>query len=325
MSKGRGSPSKQATISSFFSQDARPLSPLKPITSGQGSTGRLGAGKRNAPHVSTPIDLTIDSDTEESTCEPATKKRKTGPANSTQPSGTRNASGSHSNSGPGSRRPLTQSTIFPISPPPLSAPPVSSQSRDAVAEKYRFNPGSQDPSAGEPVLDNAEDRIRMERREKAKKILLGGQRVFGAEADVPLFLEESDEEAGDNLTNVNVPEHGDGEGSEDEGRDAKFKDMLAIFEAGTSKGKKKAKNPPQAKGKTPRTTGRSKKVEEIGPSGLPYTPLELQVCIIRMCCFFTCLTYFQVRDLKAKYPGTILMFEVGYKLKFFGDDAPVSS
>ena len=31
----------------------------------------------------------------------------------------------------------------------------------------------------------------------------------------------------------------------------------------------------------------------------------------------------QVLEFKKKYPGTILMIEVGYKYRFFGDDAKV--
>ncbi|KIL68593.1 hypothetical protein M378DRAFT_8640 [Amanita muscaria Koide BX008] len=53
---------------------------------------------------------------------------------------------------------------------------------------------------------------------------------------------------------------------------------------------------------------RTKKRKEIGPSGQPYTPLELQVL-----------------QLKKENPRTVLMIEVGYKYKFFGDDAKVAS
>ncbi|PFH52420.1 hypothetical protein AMATHDRAFT_140149 [Amanita thiersii Skay4041] len=46
---------------------------------------------------------------------------------------------------------------------------------------------------------------------------------------------------------------------------------------------------------------------KVGPSGQPYTPLELQVL-----------------KLKKENPGPILMVEVGYKYKFFGEDAKVA-
>ncbi|KAG7092381.1 hypothetical protein E1B28_008738 [Marasmius oreades] len=52
----------------------------------------------------------------------------------------------------------------------------------------------------------------------------------------------------------------------------------------------------------------TKKPAEIGPSGEPYTPLEKQVL-----------------QLQRDNVGTLLMVEVGYKYKFFGDDAKIAS
>lgn len=37
----------------------------------------------------------------------------------------------------------------------------------------------------------------------------------------------------------------------------------------------------------------------------------------------TILTFLQVLELKKANPGTVLMVEVGYKYKFFGEDAHV--
>ncbi|KAH9180266.1 DNA mismatch repair protein MSH3 [Lactarius sanguifluus] len=51
----------------------------------------------------------------------------------------------------------------------------------------------------------------------------------------------------------------------------------------------------------------SKKQAELGPSDEPYTALELQVL-----------------RLKVKHEGVLLMIEVGYKYKFFGDDAKIA-
>ncbi|KIP07972.1 hypothetical protein PHLGIDRAFT_510551, partial [Phlebiopsis gigantea 11061_1 CR5-6] len=72
------------------------------------------------------------------------------------------------------------------------------------------------------------------------------------------------------------------------------------------KGKKKA----SASSSKSQSTGRgsAKKAVEIGPSGMPYTPLELQVL-----------------ELKRNNPGTLLMFEVGYKMKFYGEDAQLAA
>ncbi|QRW14701.1 DNA mismatch repair protein MutS [Ceratobasidium sp. AG-Ba] len=52
----------------------------------------------------------------------------------------------------------------------------------------------------------------------------------------------------------------------------------------------------------------SKKQDEIGPAGLKYTPLEKQILA-----------------LKEKHADALLMFEVGYKFRFFGEDAQVAS
>ncbi|KAG9120901.1 Mismatch repair protein msh3, partial [Ceratobasidium sp. 392] len=52
----------------------------------------------------------------------------------------------------------------------------------------------------------------------------------------------------------------------------------------------------------------SKQAEEVGPAGLKYTPLEKQILA-----------------LKDKHGDAILLFEVGYKFRFFGEDARVAS
>ncbi|KAJ9099014.1 hypothetical protein QFC20_005771 [Naganishia adeliensis] len=54
--------------------------------------------------------------------------------------------------------------------------------------------------------------------------------------------------------------------------------------------------------------GRGKKKEEVGPSGLSYTPLEKQFM-----------------EIKAANPDVLLLVEVGYKYKFHGDDAKIAS
>ncbi|KAF8610164.1 hypothetical protein BDV93DRAFT_483283 [Ceratobasidium sp. AG-I] len=51
-----------------------------------------------------------------------------------------------------------------------------------------------------------------------------------------------------------------------------------------------------------------KKVEELGPAGLKYTPLEKQILA-----------------LKKEHGDAILLFEVGYKFRFFEEDARVAS
>ncbi|GLB35404.1 putative DNA-binding domain of DNA mismatch repair MUTS family protein [Lyophyllum shimeji] len=80
--------------------------------------------------------------------------------------------------------------------------------------------------------------------------------------------------------------------------DQAFKELSEMF-SNKAKGKGKAVSAPPRKAKKP---------PELGPSGEAYTPLENQI-----------------RQLKAENPGTLLMVEVGYKYKFFGDDAKVAA
>ncbi|KAJ3880958.1 DNA mismatch repair protein MSH3 [Lentinula edodes] len=88
-------------------------------------------------------------------------------------------------------------------------------------------------------------------------------------------------------------------GAIDENRDTDSEpEFWATSNASTSnisKGKQKAKP-------------RAKRPEELGPSGEPWTPLEKQVL-----------------KLKGDNPGTLLMIEVGYKYKFFDEDAKIAA
>ncbi|KAJ7109234.1 muts domain V-domain-containing protein [Mycena epipterygia] len=83
----------------------------------------------------------------------------------------------------------------------------------------------------------------------------------------------------------------------DTDRDRAFEELSELFSSKSGKGKGKNKG-----------VRKPKPVEEIGPSGEPFTPLEKQV--IR---------------LKKDNPSALLMIEVGYKYKFFGDDAKVAA
>ncbi|KAF7968561.1 hypothetical protein HWV62_30097 [Athelia sp. TMB] len=79
-------------------------------------------------------------------------------------------------------------------------------------------------------------------------------------------------------------------GDESDAAFASFKEVLA-----------KSKGTGKAASKLP---ARKKKDEELGPSGKSWTPLEKQIL-----------------QLKKDNPGVLLMVEVGYKIKFFDDDA----
>ncbi|KAJ6546536.1 DNA mismatch repair protein MSH3 [Mycena vulgaris] len=78
--------------------------------------------------------------------------------------------------------------------------------------------------------------------------------------------------------------------------DHAFEELSQFFSGKSGPGKGK---------KAVRTT---KPVEEVGPSGKKYTPLEKQVL-----------------RLKKENPSALLMVEVGYKYVFFGDDAKVAA
>jgi DNA mismatch repair protein MSH3 len=68
-----------------------------------------------------------------------------------------------------------------------------------------------------------------------------------------------------------------------------------------------------------------KKHLELGPSGQSYTPLELQASVAKFRKSSNSLSDFlKVLRLKKDNVGTVLMVEVGYKYKFFGDDAKVN-
>ncbi|KAJ7489851.1 muts domain V-domain-containing protein [Mycena galericulata] len=70
------------------------------------------------------------------------------------------------------------------------------------------------------------------------------------------------------------------------------------------------------RGKSEKVTRKSKAVEEIGPGGETWTPLEKQV---------PHLNARHILRLKKDNPGAVLMVEVGYKFKFFGEDAKVAA
>lgn len=108
-------------------------------------------------------------------------------------------------------------------------------------------------------------------------------------------------------------EHAQGESDSSEAEsEGKFKQLQELFARKTEQRKK---------GKATQEKP-SKKKAELGPSGEPYTALELQVnqFFIRQHQHIHCI---QVVRLKVKHEGILLMIEVGYKYKFFGDDAKV--
>ncbi|KAJ7285697.1 DNA mismatch repair protein MSH3 [Mycena rebaudengoi] len=83
----------------------------------------------------------------------------------------------------------------------------------------------------------------------------------------------------------------------DSDSDHAFQEMTALFASKTGEGNKKSAQ-----------RAKKSKALELGPSGKTYTPLEKQYM-----------------NLKQANPDVLLMVQVGYKYKFFGDDAKVAA
>lgn len=140
----------------------------------------------------------------------------------------------------------------------------------SVVDHYRF--GSRvEPQSFSP----AEERARLNRHERAKRILLSGQNVL----DRQNSEERGEHDAEDDFDPDDEPSQPASptklsaqEAVSDTGD--KFKETMAFFaNSKTRTGRKKA---------TPATAPAraAKKIQEIGPSGRSYTPLELQVHIV---------------------------------------------
>ncbi|KAI9456446.1 DNA mismatch repair protein MSH3 [Russula earlei] len=155
-----------------------------------------------------------------------------------------------------------------------------SQSLCAPASQWRYDPS---PSPEKRPLDPATKG----RRELFAKQLLVDDRAF---------VDTSGASDGHGLPSDHPDGAPDSSGAESDG---KFQQLQELFARKTGQEKKK--------GKVTRERS-SKKQAELGPSGEPYTALELQV-----------------RQLKAEHEGVLLMIEVGYKYRFFGEDAKIAA
>ncbi|EIW60757.1 mismatch repair protein MSH3 [Trametes versicolor FP-101664 SS1] len=226
------------------------------------------AGSKNK-RGNSPIDLTLDSENEE--LAPVRKRQRT-----------------------------TTSTFFSPRRPGASASKsgAAATKSGGHAEQWRFNPSS--PSKSQKVIEDATQR---DAHERAKRILLGSADVFNNTNRSADAAPSSDvEEEAEILA---APAEDDVDDAEQ-----KFGELMEMFSSSSSKGKRKGKGTAKKTGPPVAGPSRSKsqKTEEIGPSGQPYTPFELQV-----------------RELKAKYPGTVLMIQSGYKMLFFDEDAKIAS
>ncbi|KZO95721.1 DNA mismatch repair protein MSH3 [Calocera viscosa TUFC12733] len=179
-----------------------------------------------------------------------------------------------------------------------SKPKTRKQIGKAIVQKWRFKPSqvqAASATSGTALTgtDAAEYRKAQERREILRKKLLGPNNPLTRRSEVEdVTLEQGESPLGDDEETA-APE------DSDEGTPTAAMELRHKFAV-----KGKAPNG-EGKGKT---KGRGKKAVEIGPSGLSFTPLENQI-----------------RDLKMAYPDTLLLVEVGYKYRFFGEDATIAS
>ncbi|KAF4608344.1 Mismatch repair protein msh3 [Pleurotus pulmonarius] len=160
-------------------------------------------------------------------------------------------------------------------------------------ERWRFT-----PSPLKTVTTGDETAVLPEVREAFRRKLLGGGQVGQEPPSTPKASKGKGraQEAQEEFTASPISS---GLGSPPSDRDQAFDELQALFSK-KSKGKKiKAPSIRKVVSKPP---------ERVGPSGQTYTPLEEQIL-----------------KLKADNPGTLLMVEIGYKYKFFGEDAEIAS
>ncbi|KAG8828576.1 Mismatch repair protein msh3 [Serendipita sp. 399] len=155
--------------------------------------------------------------------------------------------------------------------------------------KKKFKYIVDDGSSPLPIRDKGskDETLRRKFKETLKQVL---QTDSGFSSQLDDMSEKNDED-------FDIAEEKD---DDEDDEDQAVSKLHERFSSGVSlKGTTKAKSTGTSKGK---------KKQEIGPSGQAYTPLELQV-----------------KKLKEENEGTLLLFEVGYKYRFFGEDARIAS
>lgn len=188
--------------------------------------------------------------------------------------------------------------------------PSRAESSQRAAEQWRFDPSS--PEKPEPfkVRTPADEATKWKRHEAFKKKLLGDNNPFiRKKSDIHESI--STDESEDHVKDKDVHEP---EASDEDDSDDGFAKLSELFSNKKGKGK--------AKGKTTAKLAKKATLQEVGPSGQVYTPLEQQVSLI---CIPDAglIIPFKILKLKAAHQGILLMVEVGYKYKFFGEDAKV--
>jgi len=180
------------------------------------------------------------------------------------------------------------------------------------AEQWRFVPSSpEEPWSEMKIRSVADEEARKKNHELFKKKLLEENSMF--------IRKKSSREGSEAVIDVDSEYHQEHKASVD--TDGFGNDSDPTFTALHDQFSNKSKD--RGKGKALK-----KKVEDVGPSGQTWTPLEKQVR--RWSCLLFLLSSnamptIKVLKLKKDNPGVLLMVEVGYKLKFFDEDAKVDT
>ncbi|KAJ3987104.1 DNA mismatch repair protein MSH3 [Lentinula detonsa] len=171
--------------------------------------------------------------------------------------------------------------------PRLSKP--SSSKTHNKADQWRYSRAESTLTEGEPQAPSFEKSPNLSKRETLKKkLLLERESSFFIRGRSSANLQVSSPDLTKNI----------GEDTHSDSSEPEFWETTGASTNKTSKGKQKAAP----------VKSRAKRGEDLGPSGEPWTPLEKQVA-----------------KLKHDNPGTLLMIEVGYKYKFFDEDAKIAA
>ncbi|KAK0199209.1 muts domain V-domain-containing protein [Desarmillaria ectypa] len=167
----------------------------------------------------------------------------------------------------------------------FSKPQVRVPTKEAKI-KWQYTPLNTETASAKPQTEREID-AKKKRQEAFRKKLLADDHHFSRRASI------TREPVEDEVEELSGAESDDG-----------FKALTEMFSVKGQNVKKVARKKPV------RTKSAPKVVEENGPCGQPYTPLEKQV---------------SSSSSKRRILVPVLMIEVGYKYRFFGDDAKVAS
>ncbi|KIY51004.1 hypothetical protein FISHEDRAFT_38295 [Fistulina hepatica ATCC 64428] len=184
---------------------------------------------------------------------------------------------------------LSESRYFS---PGVTAPESSTGTPHVERWRFDVSPSMAGSVATDVASVQTDSSTQMQRRERLKKLLLQNSSFIERTQSTPATSKAGEFDEGI---------------SEQEGQlTERFEALNTMFSNTVHSGQSKKKFTKTTSAPTRGSSSRS--TEVVGPSGEPYTPLEKQVL-----------------SLKRDNPGTVLMIEVGYKYKFFGEDAQIAA